>query len=86
MYFLEKGKEIKHVPAFKVNLDEVVDSTGAGDIFHGAYVYSYLKDKTKTWEQHFIFASAASAHSVKSLGIEDSLPTLDDVNAVLAKN
>ena len=35
----------------------------------------------KPWEQHFRFARAASAHSVRYLGIEHSLPTRNDVLA-----
>ena len=38
-----------------------IDTNGAGDIFHGAYVYSYLIDPDAEWEQHFRFARAASA-------------------------
>ena len=63
------------MPALAVPQDEVVDTNGAGDIFHGAYVYSYLSDPGKPWESHFRFARAASAHSVRYLGIENSLPT-----------
>ena len=61
--------------------DEVIDTNGAGDIFHGAYMYSYLTAPKKPWEAHFRFARAASAHSVRFLGIEHSLPTRADVVA-----
>jgi hypothetical protein len=58
---------------------------GAGDIFHGAYVYSYLVDPDAEWEQHFKFARAASAHSIQHLGNEASLPTLAQINETAAR-
>jgi sulfofructose kinase len=67
------------MPALAVPADEVIDTNGAGDIFHGAYVFSYLNAPEKPWETHFRFARAASAHSVRYLGIEHSLPTRADV-------
>ncbi len=33
-WYLEKDGEVRHFPAFKVR---VVDTTGCGDVFHGAY-------------------------------------------------
>ena len=33
-WYLERGGEVRHVPAYRV---EVVDTTGCGDVFHGAY-------------------------------------------------
>ena len=41
VWYDESGK-IRHMPALAVPKDEVIDTNGAGDIFHGAYVYSYL--------------------------------------------
>ena len=61
---------MRHMPALAVPKEEVIDTNGAGDIFHGAYVYSYLRAPEKPWEEHFRFARAASAHSVRFLGIE----------------
>ena len=65
--------------------DLVIDTNGAGDIFHGAYVYSYLVDPDAEWEQHFKFARAASAHSIQHLGNEASLPTLAQINETAAR-
>jgi sulfofructose kinase len=67
------------MPALRVPPKEVIDTNGAGDIFHGAYLYSYLSAPTKPWAEHFLLARAASAHSVRFLGIEASLPTVDDI-------
>ena len=80
VWYDERGND-RHMPALAVPPNEVVDTNGAGDIFHGAYVYSYLTAPEKPWEAHFRFARAASAHSVRYLGIEHSLPTRADVQA-----
>lgn len=70
---------IRSMPALAVPPAKVVDTNGAGDIFHGAYLYSYLAAPEKSWTEHFAFARAASAHSVTFLGIEASLPAYEDV-------
>jgi len=72
---------IRTMAALLVPKNEVIDTNGAGDIFHGAYVYSYLANPRAPWDEHFRFARAASAHSVRYLGIEHSLPTLADITA-----
>jgi sugar/nucleoside kinase (ribokinase family) len=79
MLWSDEHGEVQHMPALVVPKDEVIDTNGAGDIFHGAYVYSYLSAPEQPWERHFQFARAASAHSVRYLGIEHSLPTRQDV-------
>jgi sugar/nucleoside kinase (ribokinase family) len=68
--------------ALAVPRERVVDTNGAGDVFHGAYIYSYLADPTRRWAEHFGFAQAAAAHKIQRLGNEAGLPTLDDVRAV----
>jgi sugar/nucleoside kinase (ribokinase family) len=77
---------LKHeMAALKVPRARVVDTNGAGDIFHGAYCYSCLAHPDASWEDHFRFARAASAHSVQRLGNEASLPTLADIAATRAE-
>ena len=73
---------VRTLPALALPQDRVLDSSGAGDVFHGAYIYSYLADPTKSWEEHFRFARAASAHKIQHLGNEAGLPTLVDIAAV----
>jgi sugar/nucleoside kinase (ribokinase family) len=82
LVWIDERGEIQHLPALAIPKEQVIDTNGAGDIFHGAYVFSYLKSPQAPWEQHFRLARAASAHSVHNLGIEESLPTLADVEAV----
>ena len=62
--------------------DRVVDTSGAGDVFHGAYIHSYLTNQAAGWEQHFRFARAASAYKIQHLGNEAGLPTLAEIAAV----
>ena len=73
---------IKRLPALKVPKERVIDTNGAGDTFHGAYVYAYLADPKGTWEDHFKTARAASAHAIQFLGNEASLPTVLDLDNV----
>ena len=78
IWYGDDGK-LQILPALAVPKAEVIDTNGAGDIFHGAYVYSYLAAPEQPWDAHFRFARAASAHSVRFLGIEHSLPTRADI-------
>ena len=79
LVWYDESGDIRVMPALAVPAAEVVDTNGAGDIFHGAYVYSYLTGPRQPWDTHFRFARAASAHSVRFLGIEHSLPTKADI-------
>ncbi len=60
----------------------MIDTNGAGDVFHGAYVYSYLAHPDKNWNAHFEFARAASTHKIQRLGNEAGLPTTTDIEAI----
>lgn len=69
----------KVTPALAVPSDKVIDTSGAGDIFHGAYLWSCLSRPQESWSEHFKFASAASAFKVQKLGNEAGLPTQADI-------
>jgi sugar/nucleoside kinase (ribokinase family) len=84
VWYDETGAE-RVLPALEVPPERVVDTNGAGDIFHGAYVYSALTDPNANWEAHFRFARAASGYSVQYLGNEASLPSLAAVNETQAR-
>ena len=62
------------IPSIKV---KAVDSTGAGDIFHGAFVYFLAQgnDLAKTIK----LSSITSAISVTRIGSRYSIPTLEEV-------
>ena len=80
VWYGEDGRD-RLLPALNVPSERVIDTNGAGDIFHGAYVYSYLANPKAPWEEHFRFARGASAYSIQHLGNEESLPTLADIKA-----
>ncbi|MCX8024770.1 MAG: carbohydrate kinase family protein [Thermanaerothrix sp.] len=67
-------------PAFRVS---AVDTTGAGDCFHAAYMAAWLWG----WApgEAVRFASAAAALSVQHLGARGGLPTFQDVVEFLAQ-
>ena len=68
--------------AMPVPANRVIDTSGAGDVFHGAYVYSYLTDPTRHWADHIAFGQAAATFKVQRLGNEAGLPTQADIAAV----
>jgi sulfofructose kinase len=67
-----------HIPAFSCN---VVDTTGAGDVFHGAYIVGLLHG----WDvrETARFASAVSALKCTRLGGRAGIPTFHEVCAFL---
>ena len=70
----QKEGKVKLIPSIEV--DEV-DSTGAGDIFHGAFAYSLLKKYDI--EKSIMIANIAGAISVTRLGGRYSMPSLKEV-------
>ena len=79
-YTVSKAGEF-HTPAFKV---KVVDTTGCGDVYHGAYIYGLLRewDLARTAE----FASAVAALKCRALGGRAGIPTLREVQRFLGAN
>jgi sulfofructose kinase len=71
--------ECHYQPAFRV---EVEDTTGAGDVYHGAFVYGALRN----WSlpQTLRFASAVAALKCMRVGGRAGIPTLSDVERFLA--
>lgn len=60
-----------HLPAYAVN---VVDTTGAGDVFHGAYIVGLLTGRSV--EEACRLASAVSAIKCTRLGGRAAIPSL----------
>ena len=83
LWYDESGA-VSRMPSLKVPADKIVDTSGAGDVFHGAYCAAFLGDPKGSWRAHFEFARAASAHKIQHLGNEAGLPTLEDVTAAMA--
>ncbi|MBI4446960.1 MAG: hypothetical protein HY645_13775 [Acidobacteria bacterium] len=66
--------QIHEIPTIKV---EAKDTTGAGDVFHGAFSYSLFQ----RWSvgQCLRFANTAAALSCKKLGARGGIPALPEV-------
>ncbi len=69
--------QIKIMPSIKV---KTIDSTGAGDIFHGAFTYGIAKGFN--FEKTLKFANIAGALSVTRVGGYKSIPTLEEMQEV----
>lgn len=70
------GKYV-YSPAFVVNC---IDTTGAGDVFHGAFCYAVLKDMAMT--EALEFANAMAALNCTALGARGGIQGLDEVRAL----
>lgn len=73
------GREgrIHREPALRV---DVIDTTGAGDVYHGAYIYAMLQGWT--FERTMRFASVAAGLKCRHLGGRAGIPELAEVLAV----
>lgn len=77
VYFLENGA-VAHEPAFAV---AVVDTLGAGDVWHGAFALGLAEGLTE--RQAVRFASAASAIKCTRFGGRAGAPTRAEVESFL---
>ena len=77
-YFVWAGGEF-HQPAFKV---PIVDTTGCGDVFHGAFAFGL----SKGWELARIaeFAAAVAALKCRKLGGRAGIPNLAETSQLIA--
>lgn len=71
---MERDGKVERFKAFKA---KAVDTTGAGDIFHGAFVYGLSNNFSI--EKNIEFASACASLSVEKLGGRNSIPEIKDV-------
>ena len=78
-YYFGANEEF-YQPAFSV---EVVDTTGAGDVFHGAFAYGL----SRGWIAGEVvqFASAVAALKCRKLGGRTGIPALNDAIRFLAE-
>jgi sugar/nucleoside kinase (ribokinase family) len=75
-----EGETLLAAPGFPVT---VVDSTGAGDVFRGGYIYGIVKGWS--FERQLWFANAAAAVSCTKAGAMGGVPALADVEDLLAR-
>jgi sugar/nucleoside kinase (ribokinase family) len=75
-----EGDTLLAAPGFPVT---VVDSTGAGDVFRGGYIYGIVKGWSL--ERQLWFANAAAAVSCTRAGAMGGVPALAEVEDLLAR-
>ncbi len=76
--YAANSAEIIYQPAFSV---DVVDTTGAGDVFHGAFIFGLLQNWTL--DETLKFASACAAYKCTHLGGRNGIPNLEQVKKFL---
>lgn len=76
--FIMKDGAAKRYPSFKV---KAIDSNGAGDTFHGAFIAAMLKGMDVM--EAATFASATSAVKCTKFGACEGIPHFDEVEAFL---
>jgi ribokinase len=70
--------EFLEIPSFKV---DAIDTTGAGDVFHGGYIYGLLK----SWNLRntAVFASAVAAMKCRKIGAQAGIPSFTEATEFL---
>jgi len=73
------GQHLHHAPAYCVS---VVDTTGAGDIFHAGFIYGLIQD----WplQQRLDFACAAAALNCTAVGARGGIQALAAIEKLMA--
>jgi sulfofructose kinase len=81
-YYLASGDETpKSMPAFKINAR---NTTGCGDVFHGAYALAVARNLEL--KERIRFASAAAACKATQHDGHDGFPTSEMVNQLLERS
>ena len=75
------GETIYRQSAFPV---KTIDTTGAGDVFHGAFAYCYINDGD--WSECLRFAAAVAAMKCTKFGGRTGIPTLTEAEQFLKKH
>jgi sulfofructose kinase len=70
-----------HSPAFEI---DCLDTTGAGDAFHGGFIYGLLTGLSV--EETLRLANAVAALKCRAIGARTALPTLDELGRFLKAN
>ncbi|HEX9881229.1 MAG TPA: PfkB family carbohydrate kinase [Hyphomicrobium sp.] len=76
-----KDGDTGHQPAFDL---EVVDTTGAGDAFHGAFAWALAEGRPVP--ECARIAAAVSALKCRRLGARSGLPTREELDSFLAEH
>ncbi len=78
--YLDKGI-VKKYKCYQTN---AVDTNGAGDTFHGAFLYAFLQKRPL--DDCFTFASALVSIKCRTFGVRNSIPTYEQVENFLKEN
>ncbi|MGO9340359.1 MAG: carbohydrate kinase family protein [Terracidiphilus sp.] len=72
------GKQLRHRPAYRV---PVVDTTGAGDIFHAGFIYGLLSG----WalDRQLDFACAAAAMNCMAAGARGGIQSVEAIEELM---
>lgn len=73
--------KVKIMPGYKV---KAIDTTGAGDIFHGAFVYALVKGYS--YEDILRIANITGALSTTKIGGRYSIPDINEVLSIYEKS
>jgi sulfofructose kinase len=74
------GNSFHYAAAYRV---DVVDTTGAGDVFHAGFIYGLLRG----WplQRQLEFASAAAALNCTAAGARGAIQPVDEIESLMAK-
>ena len=75
--YFANDKEKYYIDAFKLKT-KVVDTTGAGDAFNGAFAFALANEYEN--REALIFANKVAGISTTKLGAANSMPTIEEVN------
>jgi sulfofructose kinase len=73
------GKQFHHTPSYHV---PVVDTTGAGDIFHAGFIYGLLQNWSL--ERQLDFACAAAALNCTAVGARGGIQSIEIIKNLMA--
>ncbi|MDD2504082.1 MAG: PfkB family carbohydrate kinase [Clostridia bacterium] len=79
--FFYNGREYERYRSFTV---DAIDTNGAGDVFHGAFIAGYVKGMDIRKTIHF--ASAVAALKCTQIGARNSVPSYDNTIQFLGRN
>lgn len=75
----DRPDEVRHFPAFVIT--DLVDTTGCGDVFHGAYAASLVQGYPL--DERIRRAAGTAALKAKKLGAQQGAPTTAELEAFL---
>ena len=74
--YFANSNENYFIESFKLK-DQVIDTTGAGDAFNGAFAFALSKNKTN--REAIVFANKVAGISTTKSGAANSMPTIEEV-------